>query len=236
VINQKDVVIEHIIQDNQSTDDSISVITKYLSFGHNIKLFSEQDFGPADALNRAILKAKGDYLIFLNSDDVLEENVLAKVLKMVSQSNADIYLGCGKLIDAENRLIRRHHTMMYSPRLYAFGASVPLHQSTVFTKNFLERCNLQFNNGNFSCWDSEFLIDAIKLGAKLKIVSMDIGNFRIHKDSITGTGRVTENYRAEQLRLFNYVMGRNMKRTDSPASLVLRLMMKLLTACLHRHD
>lgn len=68
---------EHIIIDGASTDNSVDVIRKYerkLAYW-----ISEPDKGVYNAMNKGILKSKGDYLLFLNSGDWLENDILARV-------------------------------------------------------------------------------------------------------------------------------------------------------------
>ena len=56
---------EHIIIDGASTDNSINIIKKYAS--HLSYWVSEPDKGIYNAMNKGIIKAKGNYLLFLNA-------------------------------------------------------------------------------------------------------------------------------------------------------------------------
>ena len=69
----------HIIIDGASTDNSINIIKKYAS--HLSYWVSEPDKGIYNAMNKGIIKAKGNYLLFLNSGDWLENDILARVFK-----------------------------------------------------------------------------------------------------------------------------------------------------------
>ena len=53
---------EHIIIDGASTDNSINIIKKYAS--HLSYWVSEPDKGIYNAMNKGIIKAKGNYLLF----------------------------------------------------------------------------------------------------------------------------------------------------------------------------
>ena len=70
---------EHIVIDGASTDGSVEVIKKYAD-----KLaywVSEPDKGIYSAMNKGIVRARGEYLLFINSGDWLADDVLAKVLR-----------------------------------------------------------------------------------------------------------------------------------------------------------
>ncbi len=56
--------IEHIFIDGASTDGTVEFLKS-----SNLSYFSEKDNGIYDAMNKGILKAKGKYVTFLNSDD-----------------------------------------------------------------------------------------------------------------------------------------------------------------------
>lgn len=70
---------EHIVIDGASSDKSVNIIKKYeqkLAYW-----ISEPDKGIYNAMNKGITKSKGDYLLFLNSGDWLENNILAHVFE-----------------------------------------------------------------------------------------------------------------------------------------------------------
>lgn len=71
--------LEHIVIDGASTDSSIDVIRRY---EQNLAFWiSEPDGGVYNAMNKGIVKSRGDYLLFLNSGDWLEDDVLAYVFR-----------------------------------------------------------------------------------------------------------------------------------------------------------
>lgn len=67
---------EIIVEDGLSTDGSVEKLTP----GDDLKIFRERDEGIYDAMNRAVSRASGAYLFFLNCGDYFEnETVLARV-------------------------------------------------------------------------------------------------------------------------------------------------------------
>ena len=79
VFNQSTKNIEYIIIDGGSTDGSYELIKSNASrLGYFV---SEKDNGIYHAMNKGIAKATGDYLLFINSGDLLaNETVVEKML------------------------------------------------------------------------------------------------------------------------------------------------------------
>ena len=85
VINQTYKNFEHIIIDNQSKDNTISIINKIYKENNRadaLHIISEPDKGIADAFNKGIKNAKGEIIAILNSDDrYFNNNVFQKVIE-----------------------------------------------------------------------------------------------------------------------------------------------------------
>ncbi len=60
--------IEHIVVDGASTDGTLGLLKEYEDKGW-LRVFSEPDKGIYDAFNKALARARGKYIAFLNSDD-----------------------------------------------------------------------------------------------------------------------------------------------------------------------
>ena len=131
VINQKFTDYEYIIIDGNSTDDSIEIIKKYSE--HVSFWVSEPDSGIYNAMNKGIKKAKGEYVIFMNSGDYfLNCDTLMNIFS--KEHEADLI--AGNLI---KKWKRQNEKRTISPKItfYNFmSGSTPHHQAT-FTKRSL---------------------------------------------------------------------------------------------------
>src|SRR5690606_20128377 len=83
-----DKSVEVIIVDDGSPDNSINLIENYiLNLNDNIKnnfhIFSQENRGLSGARNTGINIAKGRYLAFLDSDDVLQGNFFNDILAII---------------------------------------------------------------------------------------------------------------------------------------------------------
>ena len=86
-IKLKKEEIEILIVDNQSTDDSISIIEKLKEKYSNIKLWqNSENLGRIGNWNKVLEKANGDYLILLFTNDrIYEKNNVEKILKILDE-------------------------------------------------------------------------------------------------------------------------------------------------------
>lgn len=100
VVNQSFKDFEYIIIDGGSTDGSVDVIKEYASYINY--WVSEPDKGIYNAMNKGILKARGEYLNFMNSGDCFHsKTVLSEVLK----KNAGESIITGRYFDEKTSLV-----------------------------------------------------------------------------------------------------------------------------------
>lgn len=80
--------IEHIIIDGKSKDRTLDIINENMN--ESIKLFSGEDSGIYDAMNRGVNSATGDIVGFLNSDDLFfNNNSVRKIADAFEKFNTD---------------------------------------------------------------------------------------------------------------------------------------------------
>lgn len=86
---------EMIIVDDGSIDNSIEVIRSYCEKDSRIKLFThenKQNKGLAETVKLGIEKAQGEWIVFLESDDLINPDYMSKKLEVIKQHRNDINL------------------------------------------------------------------------------------------------------------------------------------------------
>src|SRR6478736_7508169 len=82
---------EWIVVDGASTDGTLSIVRSFSSAP--LSVISEPDQGIYDAMNKGGAEARGDYIFFLNSDDMLhDENVLEDVSRWLEMNPGTDFL------------------------------------------------------------------------------------------------------------------------------------------------
>jgi len=107
VMNQTYKKIEHIIIDNESTDQTDEVVKSYQG-KYNMIYIREKDSGQANAINKGFKLSKGEIICWLNSDDFyFDDNCIEKVIEIFSQnSEVDVVTGNGYFSDRNGNLSR----------------------------------------------------------------------------------------------------------------------------------
>lgn len=84
---------ELILIDDGSTDKSGRIAEEYGFADERITVFHQKNLGVSLARNQGIDEATGNYVVFLDADDELIEDCLAKTVNIAEETNADIVAG-----------------------------------------------------------------------------------------------------------------------------------------------
>jgi glycosyltransferase involved in cell wall biosynthesis len=79
VLDQTIQDFEILVIDDGSTDNTKEVV---LSFGDKVRYFYQSQQGPAKARNKGIVESKGEYIAFLDADDVWLPSKLEKQVNL----------------------------------------------------------------------------------------------------------------------------------------------------------
>jgi glycosyltransferase involved in cell wall biosynthesis len=98
---------ELIVVDGGSRDESAPLIRRHAR--HLAWWCSEPDQGQSDALIKGFARAKGEWLGWINSDDLLLDGALETVRTFLdAHPQAEWVVGGGRMIDAAGRLVRAY--------------------------------------------------------------------------------------------------------------------------------
>ena len=91
ILNQNYNNLELIVIDGKSTDGTAEILKKYKK--HFSYYVSEKDKGQTHAINKGISKVTGEYITWINADDMLFPGALYKLSEHISFNKCDLMIG-----------------------------------------------------------------------------------------------------------------------------------------------
>lgn len=96
---------ELIIVDDCSTDNTANIIKGYMSQNNKIRVIkNSENIGVAQTRNKGVSEAKGDWIAFLDSDDLWKNNKLERQLKLAQSKQCRFLFTASTFIDRNGQL------------------------------------------------------------------------------------------------------------------------------------
>lgn len=105
VLSQSVSCFEIIVVDDGSTDDS-NLLVRSIDDAR-IRLYKKKNGGVSSARNFGALKSRGDYLVFLDADDILEVNFLSELYLEICQNNKPAVISTGYYLFSGDVVVRK---------------------------------------------------------------------------------------------------------------------------------
>lgn len=96
VINQTFDDWELLVMDDGSSDNTEEIVAGFSESDSRIKFFSSENSGAADKRNKGVEKAKGSYIVFLDSDDEVKSNWLELLYEKIDTKVGVVCCGYSK--------------------------------------------------------------------------------------------------------------------------------------------
>ncbi len=213
VLGQDYPNIEYFVIDGASTDNSVEIIKKYkdrLSWW-----ISEPDNGQADALAKGFSKAKGKYLAWLCSDDIIEPSMVSLSVHFLEKfPEAVLSYGDRTRIDYRGGIIGFNRSYVNN-FLFRLGLGLP-QETVVFRKNLYDQTG-GINTKLKMVMDYDLWCKFYKMGCFLYIPSF-LGRFRSHqhnKSTSFSTEMEKNGFKGEFTTEFKLIFNKHFNRSFS---------------------
>ena len=211
VINQTLKEIEIICVDDCGTDNSISIVKEYANKDNRIKiLYHNHNKGLGPARNTGIENAKGEYIMFLDSDDWYELNACEIMYNTIQQQKTDlaicgvnvIYEACHNLKNSDNKYFKiKFHTLqsLTEDILYNLNVSV---WNKIWKKDIINKYKIKFPDLKY---EDFYFFNFYTISSKSSIyfIQDKLYNYRRRQNSImTNTFNKIDNYSIDNLKVY----------------------------------
>ena len=155
VLQQKDDELEIVVINDGSKDLSDEIMQEYkLRYPEIISYYKKQNTGVADTRNYGIAKAKGKYIMFLDSDDYIDID-LYSIIKQYIEKNIELIKFKLQRVDENNNIIEKVTGPIFEKTTgeegfkYLYASDVLLDSPCVYVikKDIFIRNKLMFNVG-----------------------------------------------------------------------------------------
>lgn len=158
VLSQTMQEIEIICVDDGSTDDSLDVLHAYAERDERIRVFTQQNKFAGTARNRGIDEAHGDYLMFLDADDLFEPRLIELLYNACEKDGTQMALCRSDIFDMSHDRYQKNNPLAralfpkqvpFTPAEYAdylFQFVTPAPWGKIFRRDLIENGDIRFEN------------------------------------------------------------------------------------------
>lgn len=210
---------EILLINDGSTDGSDAVCREYANKYPQIKYLTKENGGVSSARNVGLDRAKGEYILFVDSDDYVSENYFSTISKNIEERDPDLlmfgYRNFGGTSTAWNTGVFYEDTEIE----IAERVSVALRQylfsslwSKVFKREIIEENRLRFDEKLSIGEDQAFIFEyAMHIGS---IASVDDLLYNVDVGDAGSLSRKRRDYLTEQLMEVNRRMADALQTTE----------------------
>ncbi len=190
VYNQSYVNWECIIINDGSTDNTEKIANKWLSADSRFQYFYKTNEGLSSARNVGLEKVKGEYLLFLDSDDCIHEDKISKSITLLNSSKLDVVISDFKRFKTNVTYLQPAFCNL-SEQEFSFE-SILLNWDTKF--NFPPHCclfsshlfkDLKFNENLKAKEDWFMWIEVFRKNPKVEFINDPLALYRKNPKSMT---------------------------------------------------
>lgn len=156
--------LEIICVNDGSTDGSLGILREYEGRDSRLRVVNQENMGPAIARNAGLELAAGEYIGFLDSDDYIDSDYFASMLRAATSHDADIVLN-NNVLREEAGASRQYRGSYYQKQLpegefldkyFAADCTVCLLYAHLYRASMIRRHSIRFQAHRFHHKDDYF--------------------------------------------------------------------------------
>lgn len=184
--------VEIIIINDGSNDSTKNKIEELSRVDSRIKLFTQLNSGPSVARNKGIDEAVGEYVLFVDSDDKIEEVYIEKLVNKMINHYYDVVC-CGYVEESKYGITQLNHFFCGEEELNKdefinniFNGVGGVLWAKIFKRSILEKHNIKMNPNIFMCEDLLFILEYCQYSKKFGVIKDYLYRYnRLNEKSIS---------------------------------------------------
>lgn len=207
--------IEVIIVDDGSTDSSRYIVDEYASMYDNFHAYHKENGGLSSARNYGMQYAKGEYIHFFDSDDLVAYDAYEKLYEYAKKDKYDIITGNFLKFTEEKTWANVIEKFVFKD----LKEDIPLTNllktpnltwdmfawNKIFRREFLEENNISFHKENITFEDNLFSIEVYDKAEKIAVTKDFIYFWRVRASGTSITQDYSRKRADDLIKIFNLV-------------------------------
>lgn len=187
IVNQTYKDLQIVLIDDGSKDHSLDICKKYALKDNRIEFYHQENQGVANTRNHLLNKVKGDYVLFVDSDDWIETDMINHLVSLCELNNADIAM-CDNLINGAkisskrqkiNLLNKEQAVKDFLYHNYFIGSLC----NKLFRSSLLY--NIRFHHDVSYGEDALFCWEVLKRTNKIVVTNKSLYHYRLNNTSLS---------------------------------------------------
>lgn len=207
--------IEIVLINDGSTDSSSKIIDRYAKKDKRLKSIHIKNSGVSTARNIGLQNATGNWIVFVDSDDWIEPNMISFSVNKALETKADIVMWTYfknyaneelalSLLPGGDQEITANKDLFHLKAIYQMYGEDKVRESVssgtvwckLYKKSLIEDNNLEFKVGLTRAQDTVFSLNAFEQANKIVYYDKSLYHYRITTTSTTSGTRFIENTKA----------------------------------------
>ncbi len=195
VLSQTIKEIELICIDDGSTDGSLAVVREMQNADDRIRIVTENNAGPAAARNKGIVRARGEFIIFLDADDFYESTLFESLYEAAIRDELDIAVAKFDLYNSNQDKFTTPIPEIHSS-IFTEGAVVSKNEfpdyilesatgyvwNKLFRTSFIREKDLAFDPELYVFEDVHFVCTSLSLAERVGRIEGTLIHHRVYSD------------------------------------------------------
>ncbi|EHO77595.1 hypothetical protein HMPREF9942_01323 [Fusobacterium animalis F0419] len=186
ILNQTFKNFELLLINDGSKDSSLDICNKYLEkFPDKIKIFNNKNMGCSATRNFGIEKSQGKYLLFIDSDDWIEKDMLEKMYQKILVDNSDVVIsGVIREDVVSNTALIQNPAFEKNPYFWLTENNlIPYIWNKLYRKSLILNNNILFPINIRLSEDMVFNIKTLLQAKKITVLPKAFYHYIIHGDN-----------------------------------------------------
>lgn len=177
IVNQDYKNLEIILVNDGSTDESLKICEEFKMQDNRIKIISQSNLGVSAARNRGFYNSNGKYICFVDSDDIIEHDMISTLVRLIEENNCEV-AGCNIHIVDKDKTERNFYNFIDEriferkelKKLFLLGELSHACWDKLYKREVLEKINFPLGTtgeDRYFCWQLYKTISSIVVTSKV---------------------------------------------------------------------